>query len=132
LFLKKIENIFLAHGKICSFTGKKPYDIMKKKNAKVKKFFFHTLYQKSRKERHMKPIHSYPMSRHAQILLRICLGLTLLSSIALLISYLDARATAPLRAAMEHLPMLEYIFAALTITACGFVLLCFVEREQNQ
>ena len=80
----------------------------------------------------MKPIHSYPISRAGQMLLRICLGLTLLSSIALLISYLDAHATAPLRATLEHLPMLEYIFAAITITAGGFVLLCFVEREQNQ
>ena len=80
----------------------------------------------------MKSIHIQPLSRAAQALLRICLGLTLLSSIALLISYLDTRTHAPLRAIIEHLPMLEYIFAALTITAGGFVLLCFVEREQKE
>ena len=79
----------------------------------------------------MKSIHKYPLSHHAQQLLRVCLGLTLLAAIAILISYLDARAVAPLWATIEHLPMLEYIFAALAITASGFVLLCFVEREQD-
>ena len=79
----------------------------------------------------MKPIHNDMISRPQQILLRICLGLTLLSSIALLISYLEARTLAPLRATIEYLPMLEYIFAALTITAGGLVLLRFTEREQD-
>ena len=77
----------------------------------------------------MKFIHTPTISRAARVLLRTCLGLTLLSAIALLISYLQVRQTSPLLANIDYPPMLEYIFAALAITACGFVLLSFVERE---
>ena len=77
----------------------------------------------------MRNVHIPPFSKTARGMLRGCLGLILLSAIALLLSYLEARKTSPVLANLNYPPMLEYIFAAIAITACGVLLLAYVERE---
>lgn len=78
----------------------------------------------------MSLLHSIVPSRTQKFLIRLCILPTILSAITLLIAYLDARTGSPAMAFWEYSPMLESIFAALAITACGVVLVRLVEREQ--
>ena len=77
-------------------------------------------------------LHIPPISKTARGLLRICLWLTTLSAITLMLSYLEARTASPVLANINYPPMLEYIIAAITITAGGFLLLTLVEREDSE
>lgn len=77
----------------------------------------------------MKRISIHPPSRPTKLFLRIALTLCLLSSIALLISYLDARREWVAMANLFYRPLLEYILAALAVTSVGVVLIEAVLRD---
>lgn len=67
--------------------------------------------------------------RAAQTLLSVALPMILLSAIALLISYLDARKLDPVAANCYYPLLLEYIIASIVITAGGVLLVEAVERD---
>lgn len=67
--------------------------------------------------------------RETRLLLRIALPLVLLSTLALLFSYLEAREESVQMANLIYRPFLEYILAALAVTAAGTVLVEAVARD---
>ena len=77
----------------------------------------------------MKKIHIPIPGRAARALLLICLPLILLSAIALLISYHDARKIDAVGANYYYPQLLEYILASITITAGGVLLTEATERD---
>ena len=68
-------------------------------------------------------------NRVVRIYLRISLSATLLASVALLISYLDARAVDRIGAAFDYSPATEYIMASLFIALGGAFLLELVATD---
>ena len=64
-------------------------------------------------------------------LLRIALPLILLVSVALLLSYLDARAADPMDANSYYPLLVEYIIASLAVTAAGAFVIELVSRESG-
>ena len=79
----------------------------------------------------MSAIHKLIISPVQKLLIRLCIFPTILSACTLLISYLNARTDSPALAFWEYSAMLESIFAALAITACGVVLVRYAEQERR-
>ena len=79
----------------------------------------------------MKKKHPLSPHRATRLLLRIALPLILLSALALLFSYLEARNASLHMANVLHREMLEYVLAALTVTAAGTVLIEAVCRDME-
>lgn len=77
----------------------------------------------------MKKKHPLSPHRPTRLLLRIALPLILFSALALLFSYLDAREQSVHMANACYRPMLEYVLAALAVTAAGTVLIEAVCRD---
>lgn len=76
----------------------------------------------------MKKLTSVMPGRAARIYLRIALPIVMLSLIALLIAYLDARRLDPVGANYYYPLLLEYPVAGLTITAAGTTLIEYITR----
>lgn len=72
------------------------------------------------------PFRPHPETR---LLLRIALPLILLSALALLFSYFDAREESVQMANLTYRPLLEYILAALAVTGAGTLLVEAVARD---
>ena len=70
-----------------------------------------------------------PPSRPSRAFLRIALALILLSSVALTVSYLEARGEWAAMANLLYRPSLEYIWAALSITAAGVLVIEIALRD---
>ena len=77
----------------------------------------------------MKKKHPLAPHRATKLLLRIALPLILLSSLALLFSYLEAREVSIHMAKFTYRPALEYFLAALTVTGAGVLLIEAVSRD---
>ncbi len=76
------------------------------------------------------PIHS--PSRPSRLFLRIALALILVVSVALMLSYFDARDEWAAMANLAYRPLLEYILAALSITAAGVLLIEIALRDLDR
>ena len=70
-----------------------------------------------------------PLNQTTKLWLRLALPFILLASIAILISYLDARAQNTVLANLYYPATMEYIFASLFITLCGAFLIEVAERD---
>ncbi len=70
------------------------------------------------------------MKKTTKLWLRLALPLILLTSIGILISYLDARTQNSVLANLYYPAMMEYIFAALLITVGGVFLIELAERDR--
>ena len=68
-------------------------------------------------------------SRPSRLFLRIALALILIVSVALTISYLDARKEWAAMANLAYRPLLEYILAALSVTAAGVLVIEIALRD---
>ena len=68
-------------------------------------------------------------NRAVRTYLRVSLSATLLASVALLISYLDARAIDRIGAAFDYAPASEYIMASLFIALGGAFVLELVATD---
>ncbi len=79
----------------------------------------------------MQVLHTLYPCRAARIFLRVALALITLVSIALLLSYLDARELDRVFADHYYSTLLEYPFASLVITAGGVCLIEAVDRERR-
>ncbi len=71
----------------------------------------------------------YKPCKQVKLFLRISLPLILLASLALLLCYLEARSKNPVAANFDYPELLEYIFAALFLTACGTFLIEATVRD---
>jgi hypothetical protein len=90
---------------------------------------FHALDQYTKRSAYMKKQRPLSPHRETKLLLRIALPLVLLSTLALLFSYLEAREASVQMANLIYRPFLEYILAALAVTAAGTVLVEAVARD---
>lgn len=70
----------------------------------------------------MQSANKCPLTPAAKLFLRISLPILTLASVTLLIAYLQQREIEPITAQLSFRPLLEYVLAALTVTA-GFSLL---------
>lgn len=73
------------------------------------------------------PIHT--PSRPSRLFLRIALALILTVSVALMLSYLDAREEWAAMANLAYRPLLEYILASISITAAGVLVIEIALRD---
>ena len=80
----------------------------------------------------MQGLHTLYPCRAARIFLRVALSLITLASIAILLSYLDARKLDRVLADHYYSALLEYPIAALSITAGGLYLIEAVDREHRK
>ena len=80
----------------------------------------------------MKTLHTLYPCRAARFFLRIALACITLTAIAILLSYLDARALDRVFADHYYSALLEYPVAALAITAGGTYLIEAVDREHRE
>ena len=64
-----------------------------------------------------------PLSPYSRLVLHIELPLTLINALAFLISYLRARAEAPVSAAIQYSQMTVYLLFPLVITAFSVLLI---------
>ncbi len=71
----------------------------------------------------MKQRTARPLSRYSKIVLHIELPLSLLNAVVFLISYLQARAQAPVAAAIEYSYLTVYLLFPLVITAFSVLLI---------
>ena len=71
------------------------------------------------------------MKKSTRLLLRIALPMILMTTVGILIAYLDARSQNHALANLYYSDALEYIFAALLITACGVFLIEIAERDRK-
>lgn len=71
----------------------------------------------------MQKIRSRPLSKYSKLVLRIELPLWLLSAVVFFISYLRARAHAPVKAAIEYSAMVGYLLFPLVIAAFSVLLI---------
>lgn len=70
-----------------------------------------------------------PMGKPTKLFLRIAMPAVLFYSVAILISYLDARTHHPLLANLLYAPFLEYIVACLEILVCGSLIIEVAQRD---
>ena len=71
-------------------------------------------------------------SRPSRLFLRIALALILIVSVALTISYLDARKEWAAMANLAYRPLLEYVLAAISIAAAGVLLIEIAQRDLDR
>ncbi len=72
------------------------------------------------------------MKKKSRLLLSIALPAILLSTAALVCSYLDLQAERPALAYLYYCTTVEYIFASILITLCGVVLIEIAERDRRR
>jgi len=78
----------------------------------------------------MKHVNPTP-GRYTRLLLRITLPILTLWTVALLISYLDARAVDPVKANLHYPSFVEYILSSAVIVAIGAFICAHVEKKNE-
>ena len=127
IIIKNVANalLFSNLGKSCSFTKGRFCDkIFLYSTAFSNRFYFLNQCIIIQKEVLL------PLKKTTKLWLRLALPLILLTSIGILISYLDARTQNSVLANLYYPAMMEYIFAALLITVGGVFLIELAERDR--